>query len=121
MQLSYVKNALRFLFACGLLVVMGDLWAQMKTAKQVIVRYRNLFTAPPSKVPGNVAVDGPLLGNGFTAITIAGPPEQQNYYLARNDFWRLKSGLNTTFPAVLGNLKVEMPALLGASYQIEQQ
>lgn len=118
--MRYIKKALGLVGFCLLLLMAGDVKAQMKTAKQVVSQYRNLFTSPPSKIPGTVAVDAPLLGNGFTAAAIAGPPEQQNYYLSRNDFWRLRSGFNESFPAVLGKLKIQIPALTGASYQVVQ-
>lgn len=94
--------------------------AQLKSARQIISPYRNVFVKPSGQVPATVAADAPLLGNGYVAATIAGPPEQQNYYLARNDFWRLKSGLNESFPAVLGKLQISIPALKAASYRIEQ-
>lgn len=95
-------------------------YAQMPSAKQIIGKYKNVFSTPPAKTPGRVAVDGPLLGNGSVAVAIAGKPEQQVYYLARNDFWRLKSAYNESFPAVLGQLQVDIPALRDASYNIQQ-
>jgi hypothetical protein len=116
-----MNRSLRKACVCVLLFISCNAQAQLRSAKQVVGRYRNVFTNPPTKIPGNVAVDGPLLGNGFTAVAIAGTPEHQNYFLARNDFWRLKSGFNTAFPAVLGNLIMKIPALIGASYRIEQQ
>lgn len=94
--------------------------AQLNTAKQVVSRYQNIFNKPPAKTPSTVAVDAPLLGNGYTAAAIAGPPEAQHYYLARNDFWRLKSGFNESFPAVLGRLSISFPELKEAAYRIEQ-
>ncbi len=93
---------------------------QVTQASGVVSKYRNIFLAPPSHIPSDVAVDAPLLGNGFTAAAIAGKPEQQNYYLARNDFWRLKSKVDNSFPAVLGRLSIQIPALKNAGYRIEQ-
>ncbi|RPE12820.1 hypothetical protein EGT74_04555 [Chitinophaga lutea] len=89
-------------------------------AGQVVGKYKNVFTAPPARTPASVAVDGPLLGNGFAAAAMAGRPEQQTYYLSRNDFWRLKSGFNESYPAVLGKLEILIPELKGASYRVEQ-
>src|SRR5215471_20684602 len=79
--------------------------SQSLSAQQIIRKHFTQFNAPPSKTPGNVAVDAPLLGNGYAAAALAGPPEHQTYFLARNDFWRLKSGYNESFPAVLGKLQ----------------
>ncbi|MGJ7029672.1 glycosyl hydrolase family 95 catalytic domain-containing protein [Niabella hirudinis] len=94
--------------------------AQNNPAKEIVNRYHNVFNAPPVKTPGTVAVDAPLLGNGYTAAAMAGPPEAQYYYLARNDFWRLKSGFNESYPAVLGRLGINFSALKGAIYHVEQ-
>lgn len=93
---------------------------QVMQASRVVSKYRNIFLAPPSHIPSDVAVDAPLLGNGYTAAAIAGKPEMQIYYLARNDFWRLKSKVNNSFPAVLGKLSIQIPALKNAGYRIEQ-
>ncbi|HEV2483619.1 MAG TPA: hypothetical protein VGS79_28330, partial [Puia sp.] len=98
----------------------GMALGQTRQASDVVSRYRNIFIAAPSRIPSTFSVDAPLLGNGFTAVAIAGDPESQTYYLARNDFWRLKSGLNTSFPAALGSLRIHIPALKGAGYKIEQ-
>ncbi|MBO9619237.1 MAG: hypothetical protein J7539_09405 [Niabella sp.] len=94
--------------------------AQTITAKEIISRYQNVFLNPPTRTPATVAVDAPLLGNGSVAAAIAGPPEAQCYYLARNDFWRLKSGFNESYPAVLGKLTIYFPALKDAAYNLRQ-
>ena len=112
-----LKRCLAPLF---LLLVDCSLFGQEISAGAIIGKFHNIFTSPPSHTPGRVAVDGPLLGNGFAAAVLAGPPERQNYYLARNDLWRLKSGFNESFPAVLGRLQVHIPVLKGANYRVEQ-
>jgi alpha-L-fucosidase 2 len=94
--------------------------AQIKSAKEIIGQYKTVFATPPAGTPRTVSVDAPLLGNGSVAVAIAGAPEKQTYYLARNDFWRLKSGYNESFPAVIGKLQINIPALNQASYRIEQ-
>ncbi|WP_339711665.1 hypothetical protein [uncultured Kriegella sp.] len=88
--------------------------------KVLIGKHRAVFTAPPTKIPVSHSIDAPMLGNGYTGVAISGNPEKQVYYLARNDFWRLKSSLNESFPAVLGKIEIDIPALKGASYRIEQ-
>ena len=83
-------------------------------------KFQNDFSSPPTKIPVPYAVDAPLLGNGFLGVAISGHPEEQTYHLARNDFWRLKSGLNESFPAVLGTLKINIPEIEGFDYQVKQ-
>ena len=113
------KTAVVLMVSCLLLLATNGK-AQERSAAHIIGPYHNVFTSPPIKTPGNVAVDAPLLGNGYCAAAIAGPPEQQNYFLARNDLWRLRSGYNESFPAVLGKLQINIPALKHATYRIEQ-
>lgn len=89
-------------------------------AKCIIEKHRITFNNPPQGIPSAVSVDAPLLGYGFTGVAISGAPEKQVYYLARNDFWRLKLSFNQSFPAVLGKLNIEIPELKDASYKVEQ-
>lgn len=94
--------------------------AEDEPSRDIISRYSAVFTKPPARIPSNVSVDAPMMGNGFTGVAIAGKPEKQTYYLARNDFWRLKSSYNESFPAVLGKIEIDIPELDGASYLVEQ-
>ena len=89
-------------------------------SRDIVSRYKAVFTKPPERIPSNVSVDAPMMGNGFTGVAIGGRPEKQTFYLAQNDFWRLKSSYNESFPAVLGKMEIEMPGLSGASYHVEQ-
>ena len=89
-------------------------------SERIIGKYFAVFDQPPQIIPVPYAIDAPMLGNGFTGVAISGQPEKQVYYLARNDFWRLKSGYNESFPAVLGKLEIEIPGLKGATYRVEQ-
>jgi alpha-L-fucosidase 2 len=84
-------------------------------------QHRAEWPSPPSKIPGNVAVDAPLLGNGDMAAAIGGPPEAQRYYLAKNDFWRLKSSFDQSGPRPFGILEIRIPALADAAYSITQE
>jgi hypothetical protein len=88
--------------------------------RELIASHRVIFAEPPAKIPVPHSIDAPMLGNGFTGVAISGNPEKQVYYLARNDFWRLKSSLNESFPAVLGKLEIDIPGLKDATYRIEQ-
>jgi hypothetical protein len=91
-----------------------------KQAETIIGRHVVRFTRPPQRIPTKFSVDAPLLGNGFTGIALSGNPEHQVFYVARNDFWRLKAGHNESYPVVLGKIEVSIPGLQGASYLVEQ-
>ncbi|HSC55359.1 MAG TPA: hypothetical protein VLC98_17125 [Phnomibacter sp.] len=115
----FLKHRFAVAIAMALVFATG-LQAQVKPAEAIISRHRNVFEMPPSKTPATVAVDAPLLGNGFTLAALAGSPDQQTYYLSRNDFWRLKTGYDQSFPAVLGKLQINIPLLAQAGYRVEQ-
>jgi hypothetical protein len=59
--------------------------------------------------------DGPLLGNGDLGVVLAGPPEDQRFYLGKNDFWRHP---DASIVAV-GSVRLSIPAMEGASYREE--
>jgi len=90
-------------------------------AQRIVSQYKAIFDAPPQHTPSNTSVDGPLLGNGDMAVTISGAPESQQYWLSKNDFWRLKSKYGSSGPRVFGNIDINIPALKGADYHIEQE
>lgn len=104
-----------FLFSCN------DLSDSEQQSEAIIRKHTIRFTEPPKRIPNRNSVDAPLLGNGFTGVALAGPPEAQTFYVARNDFWRLKSALDESYPLVLGKIELSMPVLKGASYLVEQQ
>lgn len=95
--------------------------AVLEQSEVIISKHTVRFTQPPERIPSRNSVDAPLLGNGFTAVALAGSPEAQTFYVARNDFWRLKSALDESYPLVLGKIELSMPSLQGASYLVEQQ
>lgn len=94
---------------------------QKNQAESIIGKHTIRFTAPPKRIPAQCAVDAPLLGNGFTGVALSGTPEEQVFYVARNDFWRLKSALDESYPAVLGKINLSIPQLKDASYLVEQR
>lgn len=113
---------LSFLLSCWLLapgITFGQI-NDINAAKEFVGKHKTIFTQPPQGIPSAVSVDAPLLGNGYTGVAISGAPEKQVYYVARNDFWRLKSSLNQSFPAVLGKIEIDIPELNNASYHVEQ-
>lgn len=89
-------------------------------AASIVSKHHIVFTHPPVKIPNTVSVDAPLLGNGSIAAAISGAPEKQVYHLARNDFWRLQSDYDQSFPTIAGKIIIEMPALKRAAYKIDQ-
>ncbi len=101
-----------FVISCG---TAGD-----DEVKTILSRQTVRFTEPPSRIPAPYSVDAPLMGNGFTGAAIGGGPDELVFYLARNDFWRLKSAHDETYPAVLGHVRLAMPEMEGASYQVDQ-
>ena len=121
--MSYTKNIVASLIVSLLLVGCDrqQTNALQEQAETVISKHTIRFTEPPKRIPNRNSVDAPLLGNGFTGVALAGPPEAQTFYVARNDFWRLKSALDESYPLVLGKIELSMPALEGASYLVEQQ
>lgn len=88
--------------------------------EEIVGRYHTVFNESPKNIPSQVSVDAPLLGNGYSAVAISGKPEKQIFHIARNDFWRLKSALDESFPAVLCNLELDLPSLTEAEYSITQ-
>ncbi len=108
------------LIAFSFALVLGCNRAPDKGAKDIVSKYKAVFSKPPEKIPSKSSVDAPMLGNGYTGIAISGKPEKQIYHIARNDFWRLKSSFRESYPAVLGELVIDIPDLEGSSYLIEQ-
>ena len=93
---------------------------QPDPVESIIKKHIIRFTTPPERIPARYATDAPLLGNGFTGIALGGAPEALAFYVARNDFWRLKSALDESYPAVLGKIELSVPELKGTSYLVEQ-
>ena len=85
-------------------------------ALRAVERYPGVFTSPPGRVPHNLVVDGPILGNGDVGVVLGGPPEQQTFYVGKNDFWSYSLRRILT----VGGVTVHAPALAGASYRQEQ-
>jgi alpha-L-fucosidase 2 len=102
-----------FLLSCGEQEAISQ-------AEQIISKHAVVFSSPPSRIPDVISVDAPLLGNGYTGIAISGKPEEQIFYAARNDFWRLTSAYKESFPAVLAKIKLSIPELEHATYHVEQ-
>ena len=90
-------------------------------AEKIVSQYKAVFTAPPSGVPSRDSARGPLLGNGNLGAVISGAPEAQRFWLSKNNFWRMRDGHREGGPRLFGGLEVNIPALSGGTYLIEQQ
>ncbi|MBQ7180458.1 MAG: hypothetical protein IJR87_04110 [Bacteroidaceae bacterium] len=101
-------------------VLAGCLPQPAGEAEQILRRQTIRFTEPPHRIPSNISVDAPLMGNGFTGVALAGPPEKLVFHISRNDFWRRRSAHDEAYPLILGRLQLTMPQLEGASYDVEQ-
>jgi hypothetical protein len=94
---------------------------QTPTAENIISKHTIKYSQPPKQIPSNHSVDAPLLGNGYVGVAISGAPEKQVFYVARNDFWRMKSLHRHGYPAVLGLIELHLPQLKDATYFLEQK
>ena len=124
-----IKNNLR----CGLLISLGFLLllrADVRSAdrpdgvtlaEKIVSQYRATFVTPPTGVPSRDSPRGPLLGNGNIGVVMSGAPEAQRFWLSKNNFWRMRDGHREGGPRLFGGLEVNMPALAGGTYQIEQE
>ena len=118
MRVRHYIGAIAFLAA---LISMASCENTSPDEAEAILRRQTVkFTRPPEVIPSTHSVDAPLLGNGYTGAALSGPPENQVIYLARNDFWRLRSAHDETWPLVLGLVKLSIPALEGATYEVDQ-
>lgn len=90
-------------------------------AERIVSQYKTVFKAPPGGVPSRDSARGPLLGNGNLGAVISGAPEAQRFWLSKNNFWRLKDGHRQGGPRLFGGLEINIPALAGGSYLVEQE
>ncbi len=91
----------------------------LSTAAGHLMDYQAIFTHPPRHVPTRGMPDGPLLGNGDVGIVLAGPPARQTFYIGKNDFWTRTPDAAKII--TVGRVKLNMPALEGATYLQKQE
>ncbi len=60
------------------------------------------------------------MGNGDMAVAISGDPQDQQFWLSKNDLWELRNVWCRSGPRPLGHLDIRIPALQGATYHAEQ-
>lgn len=90
-------------------------------AEKIVSPYKAVFVSPPVGMPSRDSARGPLLGNGNLGVVISGAPEAQRFWLSKNNFWRMRDGHREGGPRLFGGLEINIPALAGGSYLIEQQ
>ena len=85
-------------------------------------KHRNIFLKPPQSTPVDHSIDGPLMGNGDVGVAISGPAETMQYWIAKNDFWKLREGRRFDGgPAPIGGLTLHCRDLFRVgTYRIEQ-
>lgn len=93
---------------------------QASEAESIIGKHTVHFSEPPKEVPTQGSTDAPLLGNGYTGVALSGMADEFVFRFARNDFWRLKSSYNDSYPLVLGKAVLSVPDMEGASYSVDQ-
>lgn len=84
-------------------------------------RYKAIFTQRPQQVPSNKVVDGPIIGNGDVGVVVSGEPEQQRFWISKNDFWKAKRMFPNGSPCLLGGIDIHIPSLKNGSYYCEQR
>ena len=111
MRIKFMSVMAVGVLGCGLAA------AAPATAEPAMMKYSAVFTEPPKNVPTYYMPDGPLLGNGDLGIALAGPPEEQRFYIGKNDWWGYGDG-SRAMP--VGGLTLAIAGLKGASYRQEQ-
>ena len=99
----------------------GSAGSMQAEAERIVSRYKTVFNTPPGGVPSRDSARGPLLGNGDLGVVISGRPEAQRFWISKNNFWRLKDGHRQGGPRPLGGVEINIPALAGGTYLVEQQ
>ena len=81
---------------------------------------KSVFTKPPQPLPLYEQLDAPLMGNGDMAVALCGDPENQQFWLSKNDLWELRPVWCMSGPRPFGHLDIKIPQLNGATYHAEQ-
>lgn len=90
-------------------------------SKKVVSQYANKFTSPPKYAPCDTSTDAVLMGNGDMSVAISGTADCLQFWLNKNDFWRLQNQYAGCKPVLMGGIDLLMQSLNGASYNIEQK
>ncbi len=84
-------------------------------------RYKNIWTSAPARIPSNVSVDAPLMGNGDMLSSLGFDGQILRFYLSKNDFWRLKSqGDGLSGPRMAGFFDISINGFSTQDFSAEQ-
>nr|WP_199078554.1 hypothetical protein [Pedobacter sp. ASV19] len=84
--------------------------------------YKNTWTKPPIHIPNHVSTDAPLMGNGDLTMSVGYKGDCLQYYLSKNDFWRLRSQADgLSGPRVVGSLAITIVGFHDAGFTAGQQ
>lgn len=91
------------------------------SASGQVSRYTNTWTQPPAHIPNGVSIDAPLMGNGDITMSMGFKGDVLCYYLAKNDFWRLRSKADgLSGPRVAGFLNLKFKGFTDAGFSAVQ-
>lgn len=96
--------------------------AQRKmSATNQVGSFINIWTKPPVRIPNDVSVDAPLMGNGDVTMSVGYKGDCLRYYLSKNDFWRLRSQADgLSGPRVAGFLDIKIEGFNDAGFTAKQ-
>ncbi len=114
-RLVRLNQVCRLLLFANLFVISSAAQQTDSASAAIVARQTFVMTKPPVHVPSGTVVDGPILGNGDVGVALGGPPEQQRFYIGKNDFWSQQAS-----PMTVGGMQLTMPDLSGATYREEQ-
>jgi alpha-L-fucosidase 2 len=113
--LVHLNQVCRLLVFVNLFVLSSAAQRTDSASIAIVARQTFVMTKPPVHVPSGTVVDGPILGNGDVGVALAGPPERQQFYIGKNDFWSQQAS-----PMTVGSMELTMPDLGGATYREEE-
>lgn len=93
----------------------------MEESRRIVSSHTAVFDRPPRRTPSFKTVDGPITGNGDIGLTVSGPPENQRYWISKNDFWKSGPDFHQCGPSLIGGIDVRTSGLEGASYRARQE
>ncbi|GAO44537.1 glycosyl hydrolase family 95 catalytic domain-containing protein [Flavihumibacter petaseus] len=115
-----MSTCYRYSYCCLFLIwFVTGVFAQKKK-DTFLPPYKGIFTRPAKLIPTAFTPDAPIAGNGDLGIVVGGTPAKQCIYIAKNDFWKAKTGYPEGGLCLPGGLNISIPELDGATYYAEQ-
>ncbi|WP_316817575.1 glycosyl hydrolase family 95 catalytic domain-containing protein [Pedobacter nyackensis] len=86
-----------------------------------VATLKNTWTKRPQRIPNDVSIDAPLMGNGDVTMSVGYKDNSLRYYISKNDFWRLRSQSdNLSGPRVAGFVDINIEDLNDANFTAQQ-